>query len=349
MAICRVRLILALVVCGCVPAAFAGPREQFAKLESRMETANEEYAEAIAKWKADGKKSAKPADPRAETLEQMDAVAESTLGMPDGAYIAVQCFVWSWMYDIDLPELYHRFERIVEHYPNTQYMAELLDMVPMCYVAAATPAEWTQQVRNVFEAAKDESVKLTALSALGQLYIKIDKPKEAKAAFDRIIKLDPESHLATKAGGLIYELEHLQPGMSAPPFTTKTLDGKEIKLSDFRGKVVLLNFWATWCPTCISEIPDLKKATKHFEGKPFVILAVSLDDSRSMLKQFVKGAEFPGIHTWHEEGADNPVSELYNAEMLPTWYVIDAQGIIRARDPFHDKLIPAVEKALGKG
>jgi peroxiredoxin len=155
--------------------------------------------------------------------------------------------------------------------------------------------------------------------------------------------------LATKARGLIYELEHLQPGMSAPPFSAETLDGKKVSLNDFRGKVVLLNFWATWCPSCIAEIPDLKKAVKHFDGKPFVILAVSLDDSRSMVKQFVEGAEFPGIHTWHEKGADNPVSVLYNAEMLPTWYVIDAEGIIRARDPFHEKLIPVVEEAMGNG
>jgi len=340
--------ILALMICGAAPSAFAGPREQFAKLEEKMDAANEAYADALSAWDKAGETGAKPADTRDKILEQMDAVAESSLGMPDGAYISVQCFVWSWMYDIDLPKLFPRFERIVKHYPNTQYMAELLDTVTQCYTADATPADWTRAVLDVFDKAVDKSIKQTALATVGQLYMKTGKTKEAKAAFERIAKIDPDSPLVAKAKGLIYELEHLQPGMPAPPFETTTLDGKKVKLSDFRGKVVLLDFWATWCPSCIAEIPTIKKAAKRFEGKPFVILAVSLDDTRSDVKAFVKGANFPGVHTWHEAGPDNPVSTLYNAEMLPTWYVIDAKGIIRARDPFHDELIPAVEKAMGK-
>ncbi len=134
--------------------------------------------------------------------------------------------------------------------------------------------------------------------------------------------------------------------MTAPTFTAHTLDGKEISLDSLLGKTVLLNFWATWCPSCVAEIPDLKKADKHFSGKPFVIIAVSLDDDKRGVVDFVKESGFPGIHTWDEKGSDNPVSELYRAEFLPTWYLIDGKGIIRARDPFHDKLIPAIEAAL---
>jgi len=331
-------------------AAFAGPRDTFSKLEAKMEPAIEQYAKSLEQWKAANgadSKAPKPADPRGPILDQMDMLAESTLGTDDGDYIAVQCFVWSWMYDIDLPKLHLRFARIAQNYPNSGYMSDLLDTVPLAYAASGTPADWVSQVLRVFEAARDKSLKLTALSTLGQVYMKTAKPAEAKSAFEQIIKLDPKSELAKKAKGLIYELENLQVGMTAPIFSTKTIDGKQISLNDLRGKTVLVDFWATWCPSCIAEIPTLQKAVERFKDKPFVILAVSLNDTKREVKEFVKQAEFPGIHTWDEKGPDNPASVLYNAEMLPTWYLVDAKGIIRARDPFHEKLIPAIESVLG--
>ncbi len=337
---------VAIVSLACSANAFAGIRDQFGALEKEMEAASEHYASAFTAWEAKKTKADKPADTRGAVLAKMDALAESSIGSDDGAYVAVQCFVWSWMFDIDLPKLFSRFERLAQHYPNDSRLPELLDMVPLAYPVSATPAAWTGQIEHIHKSAKSKSVQLAALSSMGQVFIKSGNTGEAKAAFEKIIKLAPQSDVAARAKGLIYELEHLQVGMTAPSFTTKTLDGKEISLNDLRGKTVLLSFWATWCPSCVTEIPDLKKADKHFKGKPFVIVAVSLNDGKQEVIEFVKRAGFPGIHTWDEKGPNNPLSELYHTEFLPTWYLIDANGIIRARDPFHDKLIPAVEAAL---
>ncbi len=84
----------------------------------------------------------------------------------------------------------------------------------------------------------------------------------------------------------------------------------------------------------------------RLKDKPFEILAVSCDDDRKALTNVVKSLNPPGIHTWHEKGPSSPVAELYNVQGYPTWYLIDAEGIIRARDPFGEELIPAVEAAL---
>ncbi len=348
---CRFRLArLATATLVLASSLYAGPRDTFNKLEARMEPAVEQYAKVLADWETKngaGTKAPKPADPRGAILDQMDMLAESTLDTDNGAYIAVQCFVWSWMYDIDLPKLHLRFRRIAQHYPNSTDMADLLDTIPLAYSASGTPADWIGQVLRVYEVAREESVRLAALSTLGQVYMKTAKPADAKSAFEQIIKLAPKSDFATKARGLIYVLENLQVGMTAPVFATKTIDGKSVSLNDLRGKTVLVNFWATWCPTCVAEIPELKKAVEHFKGKPFVILAVSLNDTKKEVVDFVKNSGFPGIHTWDETGPDNPASVLYNAEMLPTWYLVDGKGIIRARDPFHEKLIPAIEAVLG--
>ncbi len=86
----------------------------------------------------------------------------------------------------------------------------------------------------------------------------------------------------------------------------------------------------------------------RLKGKPFEILAVSMDDESSEAKFAVETRKLPGIHTWDEKGWDNPLAKLYNIQNIPGWYLIDAKGRIRARDPFGDDLIPAVERALKK-
>lgn len=338
--------ILAVLSLSLVTNVFAGVRDEFGKLEEEMEAASKRYVAALDTWDAKKSKDAKPEDIRQPVLAKMDALADASLDSDDGAYVAVQCFVWSWMFDIDLPRLFHRFQRLAQHYPDDDRMPELLDMIPLAYPVSATPNDWTVQIEHIAESAKRKSIRLAALTSMGQVFMKSGNAVQAKATFEKIVRLAPKTDLSQRAEGLIYELEHLQVGMAAPSFTVKTLEGKDISLHSLRGKTVLLNFWATWCPKCVAEIPDLQKADKHFTGKPFVIIAVSLDDARQGVVDFVKESGFPGIHTWHEKGPDNPVSELYRAEFLPTWYLIDGNGIIRARDPFHDKLIPAIEAAL---
>ncbi len=99
----------------------------------------------------------------------------------------------------------------------------------------------------------------------------------------------------------------------------------------------------------MGEIPHLKAAVSRLKNKPFEILAISLDDDRHDLVSVIKGAKVPGIHTWESTGWDeNPVRNLYNVQNMPTWYLIDATGVIRARDPLGSELIPAVEAILAK-
>lgn len=85
----------------------------------------------------------------------------------------------------------------------------------------------------------------------------------------------------------------------------------------------------------------------RFKDKPFEIVSVSLDDAVSDASSMVTDMKFPGIHTWELIEEKHPVAEKYNVQGLPTWYLIDGLGVIRARDPQGDKLIPAVESILG--
>ncbi len=114
-------------------------------------------------------------------------------------------------------------------------------------------------------------------------------------------------------------------GEPAPDFTVQTLDGKYVSLSDFRGKTVLLNFWATWCPPCRSEMPDMEKVYRERLDKDVVILAVDVQEAAVPVQAFVDrfGITFPILMD-----VSGDIAKLYGVQSLPTSYFIDKQGRI---------------------
>ena len=118
-------------------------------------------------------------------------------------------------------------------------------------------------------------------------------------------------------------------GFSAPDFTLETLNGEQISLSELRGKVVLVNFWASWCPPCRAEMPAIESVYRSYKGLGLEVLAVNTtnQDDVTAAAAFVQelGLSFP-IPLDHA-GA---VSASYNLRGLPSSYFIDRQGIIRS-------------------
>jgi peroxiredoxin len=121
-------------------------------------------------------------------------------------------------------------------------------------------------------------------------------------------------------------LSGLRVGEAAPDFELKTLEGKTVKLSDYRGKKVIVNFWATWCPPCKAEMPDIQKYYND-AGENVEILAVNIDPQYDVQK-FVREANvtFPVLLDSKDE-----VNTLYRILTIPTTYFIDQDGIIRSK------------------
>ena len=115
-------------------------------------------------------------------------------------------------------------------------------------------------------------------------------------------------------------------GKLAPDFKLTGLDGQEVSLSDFRGKPVLLNFWATWCGPCRIEMPFLQEIYEEWTGKGLVVLAVNLQENPTTVKQFVEnaGLTFPVLLS-----PGNKVPLAYNIRGIPATFFIDADGVIR--------------------
>jgi peroxiredoxin len=118
-------------------------------------------------------------------------------------------------------------------------------------------------------------------------------------------------------------------GKRAPDFEAKTVDGKRIKLSDLRGKVVLVNFWATWCPPCREEMPLFNEVYRKYKGKGFEIIAVSTDKNEGLVKKFIKEFKIPFPVVLDEKGE---LIKIYRVQGLPTSFLIDREGrVVKVR------------------
>ncbi|MHB8874255.1 MAG: TlpA family protein disulfide reductase [Myxococcaceae bacterium] len=128
------------------------------------------------------------------------------------------------------------------------------------------------------------------------------------------------------------QLERLSEGNPAPAFSLEKFGGGTLSLEEQRGKVVMLDFWATWCKPCVVEMPSLVKLAGEFEGRGLVFVAANSDDEseqKAAVGIFVDQA-VPGLGR-HVVFADGPVSGDYGVETLPTLFLIDREGkIIRS-------------------
>jgi peroxiredoxin len=118
----------------------------------------------------------------------------------------------------------------------------------------------------------------------------------------------------------------LQEGRPAPDFTFSDLDGREVSLSDFIGKVVLVNIWATWCPPCRDEMPSMQKLYEKFKDEHFEMLAVSIDgEGREAVAPFMEqmNLTFPALLDPKEK-----IRSLYKITGVPESFIVDREGIL---------------------
>ncbi len=245
--------------------AVAGPREDFEKLEIDMEIATEDYFSGMSEMVGeDGKAKvgAKvPVDRRPALLRKMDKIATKAKGTSDEGYLLAQTL--SWALNVDSATALDRFRKLVKSNPNEPSIEDILEQLPYTITDKKLLSPWAGALVELADAASQKQSKEIAFFTAGLLALESADLDKARTCFSKVLRLNgrkqttktatvpPESReddpdKVALAGAYLYEIDHLQIGMAAPDLVVKKLNGEMFTLRSFRGKTVLLNFWATW-------------------------------------------------------------------------------------------------------
>jgi thiol-disulfide isomerase/thioredoxin len=134
-------------------------------------------------------------------------------------------------------------------------------------------------------------------------------------------------------------------GTVAPEITGEDLDGKELQLTDFRGSVVVLEFWGDWCGPCRSTYPHLRELGKRLESEPFAIVGVNSDTQLDRLKHVIEKQNIRWRSFWNgPKGPRGPIARTWGVDEWPTILVLDPKGVVRYRGSDGD--MAAVEQVV---
>lgn len=176
---------------------------------------------------------------------------------------------------------------------------------------------------------------------------------EAIEMIEKAVKLAPNAKVGdetlTKAAANELIAMKISVGNPIPEVEGYDLDGKKVKLSSLKGKVVLFDFWATWCGPCVRMIPHEREMYEKLSKKGFVILSVNADEEKSKLTEFLEKEKMPWLHWW--DGRRGEIARMFRIQAYPTLYLIDAKGIIRKKwigSPGDEVLDKAVEDLVAE-
>ena len=204
---------------------------------------------------------------------------------------------------------------------------------------------------GILESASDNHVAHEIMIFLTRGYVGEERMEEAKRYAELLESVYGEDRdIMRRARSELFDVLVRIKGLK--PFSVKGLDGKALDPEAFKGRVILIDFWATWCGPCLGELPHLKEAYSEYHEKGFDIIGISLDSSGSMpLSRFKKWLDENGLE-WHQyydgKGWRNSVASLYDVHAIPFSILLDRDGKISDINLRGEELVEKVAELLGE-
>lgn len=249
----------------------------------------------------------------------------------------------------DLEKLVEKSRNFVAAHPEYKRVDEVYYLLGNALVQLERVEDGIQVFEALIKDRPDARYVERCLLELGLAYDRLQKHDEADGAYQKLVN-HPKygSRSQAKLAKKILEQERTErkgellkplgaqpaPGMNPRDWIGKPvldfhvtdLNGEALSLEQYRGQVVLLDFWATWCPPCIAEIPNVKKTYETYKDQKFQIVGISLDRSREPLEAYIEKENLTWLHYWDNT---RKVSNLYKVQGIPSTFLIDGEGVIR--------------------
>jgi len=285
--------------------------------------------------KAEGRELATLTAEKVRKIAEADPKSETAF---EAASFAIGRLV---LYGAGGPDVDKLLAIVSEHHLNNPKVKDLV------LTAGSAGAAGEKFLQTAAEKSTDKDVRGISLYILGMSAseasddapnekISTELVKKATEYLERAIKEAPDTKvdgetIKVAAEAEIKSLKLLAIGNPAPEILgTELRDQKKQSLAGFKGHVVLVDVWATWCGPCRAMIPHEREMVKKLEGKPFKLVSVSVDEKKDTLTKFIEKEPMPWIHWW-DDGEDNPLVKTLKVRAFPTLYLIDAKGVIRRK------------------
>ena len=203
----------------------------------------------------------------------------------------------------------------------------------------------------------DDVAQILLMKAM--LYLQVFDNEDKGVPMLKQLKTDfPDSKQGKQVDAILANIEKqaaakkiqraLVEGSKFPDFNEKDTAGKPLSIANYKGKVVLVDFWATWCGPCIGELPNVLKTYEKHHGKGFEIIGISLDQDGDKLASFTKEKNMAWQQYFDGKGWGNKLAGQYGVNSIPATYLLDGEGKIIAKNLRGEELEAAVAKALAK-